>query len=84
MFSCEFQVLAITFAECRRLCRRHAASATPPTNSNSTVPGSGTAAGLPDTGAATGTDVCTAGLEACSATLLSTLLTAGTLANEID
>ena len=67
------------------LSRRHAASATAPTNSSNTVPGSGTDAGPPDTGAPAGRDVCTAaGLEACSAALLSMLLVAGMAAKEID
>jgi len=46
------------------------------TPSMAIAPGSGTAAVSPETGDATGKDACTAGLEACSATPLSTLLTA--------
>ena len=66
------------------LRRRHTASAAAPTNSSNTVPGSGTAAGPPETGTPAGTDTCTAGLEACSVALLSMLLTAGAAANETD
>ena len=47
-----------------RQCRRHAAIAAAATNSNSTVPGSGTAAGAPETGAPAGTDAFSAGLDA--------------------